>query len=114
MAIAISGACRTSELVNLKVNDVEQVQGNKFFVTLKDTKTHEDRQFMVTHNLFDIVLQYRNLRPANVSTDRFFIFFQNGKCRNQVIGKNTLSATPRRIATFLNLSDPNRYTGNLY
>jgi len=113
MAIAILGACRTSELVHLTNDDVEILEGNKLFITLRTTKVNEeDRQFMITGELANIVMKYKKLRPMNASTNRFFLRFQNGICRNQVTGKNMLSQTPCRIATFLNLPEPTRYTGN--
>jgi len=52
------------------------------------------------------------LRPANVKSDRFFLNYKNGKCAKQVIGKNKIENMPKEIAKYLNLPDPQAYTGH--
>lgn len=47
-------------------------------------------------------------------TDRFFINYQNGICKRQVIGKNKFSGTPKAIATALKLLEPERFTGHSF
>lgn len=46
--------------------------------------------------------------------NRFFLQYQNGICIRQFIGKNKISETPKTIALFLNLDDPNGYTGHCF
>lgn len=85
-----------------------------YYVTIpRDiTKTGKENSFAITGALFKIVEKYESLRPSHVKTDRFFLNFQAGKCTVQVIGKSKIYGMPRRIAQFLNLPDPERYTGN--
>lgn len=49
-----------------------------------------------------------------MTSDRFFIVYQKGKCHRQVIGKHKISETPNTIALFLNLPEPERYTGHSF
>ena len=110
------GACRCCELLNLKTSDVK-VYDDMLFITLNVTKGKiRKRSFTVTNdpngfNYYDIVRSYMKLRPANCSTDRFFLGYRIGKCINQPIGKNTISAMPMKIAEPLELDTPKEYTG---
>lgn len=40
--------------------------------------------------------------------------YQNGKCLNQPVGKNTFGSIPCKIAKFLNLENPEKYTGHSF
>lgn len=85
-----------------------------YFVTIprEFTKTNKDNAFGITGELFHVVKKYEALRPSHVKTNRFFLNFQKGKCTVQVIGKSKFYGMPRRIAEFLKLPEPERYTGN--
>lgn len=111
MILAISGACRSIELVNMTVDDIER-QGDIILVKLRGTKTKVDRSFVVKKEFVNIVEKYQKLRPDGIQTNRFFINYQKGKCLRQVIGKNKMSNIPKEIATYLNLPNPNLYTGH--
>jgi integrase len=52
------------------------------------------------------------MRPAESS--RLFLNFRNGKITKQPIGHNTFSSMPKKIAMFLNLEDPQLYTGHCF
>ena len=54
------------------------------------------------------------LRPQHTQTSRFFLNFKNGRCTQQVIGKNKICLTPQKIARYLNLEDPESYTGHSF
>ena len=45
-------------------------------------------------------------------SNRFFINYQNGRCTRQFIGKNKISEAPKTIALYLNISEPQKYTGH--
>lgn len=113
MVLGISGACRTIELVKLTIENVEEVEEvpNTYKVTLLNTKNDTDREFTVGGEFYQIVRKYRNLRPPNTPTNRFFLRYENGKCHRQVIGKSVFSASPRKVAEFLKLPNAHRYTG---
>ncbi len=59
--------------------------------------------------------KYFELRTSVSSEQkRFFMRFQNGKCINQPVGKNSFSTIPSKIATLLNLDNPEKYTGHSF
>lgn len=61
-----------------------------------------------------VVEKYQKLRPENLQTNRFFINYQRGRCLKQVIGKNKIANMPQQIATFLNLPNPELYSGHCF
>lgn len=116
MAIfGLFGATRCDELYNLSVNDVRS-EGNVLVVTINQTKTYKSRMFTVvpegTVNHVDIVMKYRNLRPQHTPHNSFFVFYNRGKCSTQRVGIHKISSVPKLIATFLGLSELERYTGH--
>ena len=60
------------------------------------------------------VKKYISLRPQDHFTERFFIYYLNGKCHHQVIGKNKIGFTPSIIASFLGLENSSKYTGHCF
>jgi hypothetical protein len=94
LIIRITGACRRQELLNLKVNDVEDL-GEFMKIMLPITKTKVTREFTVTKgnfkdlNLVDIVRKYATLRPSHTLHARFFINYKKGRCTVQPVGINT-------------------------
>lgn len=83
-------------------------------INLPNTKTNKERKFVISGEFLKIVKAYQDLRPSVVSTQRFFLNYQNGKCTRQVIGKNKFSNMPKEIATYLNLPNPEQYTGHCF
>lgn len=88
--------------------------GTYYTIKLPVTKTGITRTFVVEGKFYDIVKKYMNLRPKNVTTKKFFINYQHGKCTNQIIGINKLGAMPKMIANYLNLPDAESYTGHCF
>lgn len=103
---------RCCEATSLKFNDIE-IHSNKFVVTVNDTKTYIDRQFIIGPLFYDVVQKYINLRPSD-SPDRFFLHYAKGKCNRQPIGKNKIGEIPHDIAVFLELPSPKKYTGHSF
>lgn len=110
--LGVLGACRGLELCNLTVENFQDYDGKLLKVELNDTKTHEDRSFTIEGEFYKIVKNYTNLRPKNFKCDRFFLQYHNNRCIRQVVGKNTIANCPKRIATFLNLPNAEKYTGH--
>lgn len=75
-----------------------------------DTKTTTENSFAITGELLDIVRRYEQLRPKSVSSGKFFLNYQKGKCTSQTIGTNKFYKMPCRVARYLDL--PELYTGN--
>lgn len=113
LILGICGALRCDELTNLQFHDVED-GGDKFIVSVKDTKTYIDRQFIVGSQFYSKVKKYTSLRPIDNPPDRFFLNYIKGKCVRQVIGKNKIGEVPKVVATYLNLSNPTNYTGHCF
>jgi integrase len=117
LILGICGACRTNELVNLTINDIED-RDSVLVVNIHDSKTNKGRVFTVTNgsqqeiDYLYFCRKYMNLRPKNATSPRLFLLYKKGKCVNQVVGKNTLSKTPMIIAQYLKLPNPNLYTGH--
>ncbi|KAJ8949161.1 hypothetical protein NQ318_012910 [Aromia moschata] len=57
---------------------------------------------------------YLALRPAAAKDRRLFYAHRNGKCINQVVGKNQFYKVPETVANFLQLENPNSYTGHSF
>lgn len=116
LIMGIAGACRCNELTYLKVGDVKD-KGAYLLITIPDTKTYVSRCFAVMEdgfcvNAVDICRRYMLLRPVNVTTDRFFLRYLDGKCTVQCVGINTMSKVPTSVASFLKLPDAESYTGH--
>lgn len=117
LIFGVAGALRKDELLNLETTDIKDLD-HKFIVNIRANKTNTKRVFTIVENetksLLCIIKKYINLRPANTQHKRFFIYYNNNKCTRQPVGINTFSKIPSIIATFLNLQDPNLYTGHCF
>lgn len=115
--MGIAGALRCQELLNLTLDDIED-NGTSLYITINDTKTNVNRAFHVfnfmenTIDFMQLYKKYTSLRPPHINHKRFFIYYKNGKCSTQVIGKNSLGKIPSIIANYLHLPNANLYTGH--
>ncbi|KAJ8974496.1 hypothetical protein NQ317_019454, partial [Molorchus minor] len=98
LILGIAGACRTDELVNLTVDDIEDIP----------------RIFVVTDvgNMLELFRKYLSLRPPHVKHKRLFLYYKAGKCSSQPVGKNTMGKIPSVVASYLKLPDVACYTGH--
>ncbi|KAJ8909977.1 hypothetical protein NQ315_013569 [Exocentrus adspersus] len=73
LILGIAGACRTDELVNLTVDDIEDV-GSSLIAKIPNTKTKISRTFVVTDvgNMLELFRKYLSLRPPHVKHKRLF------------------------------------------
>lgn len=78
------------------------------------TTTGIQRSFTVVGEFYNICKKYMQMRPKDPKTDRFFLNFQNDKCTRQPIGINKFGGMPKEIATYLNLPEPELYTGHCF
>lgn len=107
------GACRRHELHKLELRDVENLK-SALVVTIKNKKTKTLRKFTVTGKYYNICKKYMDLRPENCVAPQFFVNYANGKCTVQNVGINKLGNMGKKIATYLNLPNPNLYTGHCF
>lgn len=116
LTFGIFGACRRDDLIRLTLEDVED-NGRFLVVFLRDGKNHKSRSFTVTKEgcPFDPCSLYRKyvkLRPTNMHSRRLFIAYRNGRCYAQHTGCHTISGVTKHIAEYLNLQNPEEYTGH--
>ncbi|KAJ6642529.1 Prolyl 4-hydroxylase subunit alpha-1, partial [Pseudolycoriella hygida] len=110
---AIFGACRSHEFPQILTSHITRYD-DLYHIEIKDTKNTKPNRFAITEPLLGYVRRYEALRPAQATTDRFFINYRNEKCTVQVIGKHKFYQMPHRIAEFLNLPDLDLYTGHSF
>jgi integrase len=111
--MGVNGACRSMELCNIKNSDVEY-HDEIILVKVRETKTKIDRSFVIHKESAHIVRKYHDLRPENMKSDNFFINYRNGTCLRQNIGRHKIAAMPKQIAEYLNLPNPESYTGHCF
>ncbi|KAJ8975569.1 hypothetical protein NQ317_016980 [Molorchus minor] len=94
LILGIAGACRTDELINLTVDDIEDV-GPSLIVKIPNTKTKIPRIFVVTDvgNMLELFRKYLSIRPPHVKHKRLFLYYKAGKCSStswqEYHGKNS-------------------------
>ena len=113
LTFGVCGTLRCQEFVDINMNDVEDT-GTQFIVQIKDSKTDYPRSFVIGTELYDKVKQYILLRPDDIETNRFFLTYSKGKCIRQPMGKNKISEVPKNIASYLNLENPELFTGHSF
>ncbi|KAJ8912753.1 hypothetical protein NQ315_016709 [Exocentrus adspersus] len=92
LIFGLNGACRRAELYSLTVKDIE------------DTGSE--------CNGYEIYHKYLRLRPKHVKHNRFFIYYNHGKCTVQPVGMNSFAKIPQKVAEHLKLPDASSYTGH--
>lgn len=118
LIIGVFGGCRREELTQLTVRQVKD-EGYFFKIRILDAK-NRGREFIITNgdyidlNCLEIIRKYSSLRPQYTTNQRFFISYRCGKCTAQPVGINTIGAMPKRIATYLQLENPEDYTGHCF
>lgn len=113
LGFGVIGLCRGDELTNIKCSHVKDT-GEYFIVKIPYTKTKVPKTNVIDGEYTHIIRKYMSLRPPDATTDRFFMQYRNGRCVNQVIGKNNIAKFPKEIAKFLHLENPESYTGHSY
>ena len=105
---------RCDEIVNMKVDDVDDIGNNKYLATIRENKNDYAGQFIIGQMFYDTITKYISLRPSGNTTDRFFVHYCNGSCTRQNIGRHKIGEIPKIIATFLNLENAKKYTGHCF
>ncbi len=109
----MSGACRSDELVKMKMEHVNVLEG-KIAIEIPHTKTYTSRSFIISDpDWVAIFHKYLTLRK-NLKNDRLFVQWRNGKLHNQAIGYHSISKFPHKIAAFLKLPKIETFTGHAF
>ncbi|KAJ8968091.1 hypothetical protein NQ317_005575 [Molorchus minor] len=97
LILGIAGACRTDELVNLTVDDIEDV-GFSLILKIPNTKTKIPRIFVVTDvgNMLELFRKYLSLRPPHFTAS----------------WQEYHGEIPSVVASYLKLPDVACYTGH--
>ena len=89
-------------------------------VKIEETKTYKPRSFAIIPlpsspvKPLEIFQKYASLWPSGWESPQFFFKYHNGKVACQNVGINTIGKVPEDIATFLNLENPEQYTGHSF
>lgn len=110
--IGIAGGCRREELYSMTLNDIQDTE-TQLVITISQTKTNVKRVFTVI-NFLEIYRKYLALRPKNFEENFLFLGYRNGKCIQQRVGIHTIGAMPRKIAEYLKLPNPEKFTGHCF
>mgnify|MGYP005987225749 CR=1 FL=1 len=104
--------CGRGELCNMKPSDLE-FKAETVVVTLSKTQTNTPRTFVVSNTQWvDVLKKYNTARKTN--HPRFFLTYRNGNCIKSPVGVNTIGKIPSKIARYLQLPNPERYTGHCF
>ncbi|KAJ8975432.1 hypothetical protein NQ317_000168 [Molorchus minor] len=107
--LGIAGACRTDELVNLTVDDIEDV-GSSLIVKFQTLGQRFHESLLLT--MWEICLNcFENTCAFVLPTSSISAFFCTTKQENPV-GKNTMGKIPSVVASYLKLPDVACYTGH--
>lgn len=113
MIFGVVGACRKSEIVDLTLSDILDT-GTSLVVTIQATPRRQMRKFTIDGDLYKVVKKYMALRPEHAKINRLLLNYQKGKCTQQPIGVNKVGGIPRRIASYLELPEADKYTGHCF
>lgn len=114
----LAGACRREELCKIMVDHIED-KGNLIVVKIPDSKNNTSRIFVVSNetnkgHYLQLYHKYANLRKPSTPHKRFFVLYQQGTCGTQCIGINSFGKMPSKIAAYLQLKNPEHYTGHSF
>jgi integrase len=100
LVIAVAGACRSDELCNMLVVDVN-IKDDMIVINIPTSKNGSSRKFVMMEVLWiEIVKKYLKMRPTP-DMPRLFISIRDGKATSQNIGHNTIGEMPKKIARYL-------------
>ncbi|XP_023311961.1 uncharacterized protein LOC111692276 [Anoplophora glabripennis] len=112
--VGVFGACRREELCQMTIDNIEYL-GTSVVVTIPDTKTKVPRTFSVVGEFYlNFFRKYMALRPPNADHRRLFLKYMKNKCVKNPVGINMFGKMPADIAEFLNLPNPQLYTGHCF
>nr|XP_011313355.1 PREDICTED: uncharacterized protein LOC105272829 [Fopius arisanus] len=113
LAGGISGCLRRDELVSITTDMVKDTS-EELIINIPTTKTHVAKKFCVDGEFYNRTKQYIASRSQFPDSRRFFLRYEKGKCVNQVVGLHKFGEVPQLIAKFLNLPEPEIYTGHMF
>ncbi|OXU30076.1 hypothetical protein TSAR_013514 [Trichomalopsis sarcophagae] len=98
-------------IIDSFVSDIEKLDA-ELLVSIHYHKNEYPGQFIIGKLFYNKVQQYISLRSSDHFSDRFFIQYRNDECTRQAIGRHKTGEVPERVASYLKLEHPERYTGH--
>lgn len=114
LIFGIFGTLRYKDIVNLTIQNIKDTNHNEYIVKIEDMKNDYLKFFVIRRDYYDMVKKYINFRPTNMSCNIFYTNYQNGICTRQLIGINKVRETQKVIALYLNLDNPELFTGHSF
>lgn len=81
---------RYNKILSISCEDIQDY-GDQMIVTIEDTKNDYSRQFVIGREYYHIVKKCMTFRPTEMTSSRFFVNYQNGRCTHMFIGKDEIS-----------------------
>lgn len=115
LILGISGTMRGNDIFDLNMEDVVDL-ATHIQISVKDTKCHVNRQFVIVNSdrvqYATIIRKYNSLRPPDRQDQRYLTAYTKGKCHNLPVGIHKVRRVPSAVASYLGLSEPEKYTGH--
>lgn len=68
----------------------------------------------MTGMMFDIYKKYSRPRKQDLKTSKLLIKYERGRCLGLNIGINTVDAVPQAVERYLEVFNPELYTGHCF
>ncbi|KAJ8665038.1 hypothetical protein QAD02_006700 [Eretmocerus hayati] len=112
LIIGVIGCCRKSELKNMLMRYVTLTENAVYInVPAETTKNFQKNSFSIVGPFYLVVRRYLEARRY-INNDRFFLTYRNGSFINEAAGDRTIGSVPKKVAEYLGLSQPERYTSH--
>lgn len=115
------GECKRDELKNIRLDDIKKYYNYDdkdrkkpmVRVQIRNPNPEKQRDFTLEGEFYNYYEKYRQCRCQKENTSKeFFLNYRDGKCTRQPIGLNKFGRMPKEIAQFLELPNPDEYTGH--
>lgn len=115
LIFGVFGGLSRRELFSVKIEDISEVK-NVLVVSLPRRKSkRKPRTFKIKGAQYiSYYKMFLALRPTNTPHNKLFIHFNKGECKARPMGFYKFQSLPREIANFLNLPNPEKYSGNCF
>lgn len=111
--VSYFGALRKCELRGIQMDHISTKKGEGYNIFIKGVKTMTDRNILVPWHEGRFLRKWIEMRPSGAPT-ALMLCMRSGKLIKQPIGVNTLAEIPQRIAKWLNLPEPEKFTGHAF
>jgi integrase len=111
--LSVFGALRKSELHSIHIGDITIKEKEGYSILVKSAKTNPERSFWMPWKDGKFLRKYLKLRPADCPSN-LLLAVRGGKVVRQCIGIHSIAAIPSKVAEYLKLPEPEKYTGHAW